>query len=154
MVSLILLVGEWVSGCIGLDCWLGKPMTSCENQSCSCLSFPAFCVLWKRKEQARERTNKFCDHRRLDSTSGSRGHLGRSPVLNSDRSSIPVQTGQQNPCNVFCLVVLSISEMGLFQYLSEVFFWLYLIYSFLCGLSFCAFASLALFLRTHITMHA
>lgn len=59
-------------------------MTSCENQSCSCLSFPNFCVLWKRQEQARERINKLCDHRRLDSTSGSRGHLRRSPVLISD----------------------------------------------------------------------
>lgn len=35
----------------------------------------------------------------------------------------------------------------------EDFFWLYLVYSFLCGLSFCAFASLILFLGIHMLLY-
>lgn len=82
---------EWVAAW-GLVVSWGKTVTSCENQSCSCLSFPTLCVLWKRQEQARERRNKLREHRSLDSASGSRGHLWISPVLISDRSSIPSQT--------------------------------------------------------------
>lgn len=74
ILSLILLMRGWVAEW-GLGVSWDKTMTSYENQSWSCLSFPTFCVLWGRQEQATERRNKLCDHRSLDSRSGSKGHL-------------------------------------------------------------------------------
>lgn len=81
-------VSEWLHGAwflAGIKPWHHAKI----NHVFPCLSLLS---VWKRQEQARERINKLCDHRSLDSTTASRSHLRRSPVVIPDRSSVPVQT--------------------------------------------------------------